>query len=75
MNNTLEGIKSRITEAEEWINVLEDRMVEINATEQKIRGKIKRNEDSLRVLLENIKCTNIHIIGVPKGEQRERERT
>jgi len=75
MNNTLEGIKSRITEAEERINVLEDRMVEINATEQKIRGKIKRNEDSLRVLLENIKCTNIHIIGVPKGEQRERERT
>ena len=75
MNNTLEGIKSRITEAEEWINVLEDRMVEINATEQKIRGIIKRNEDSLRVLLENIKCTNIHIIGVPKGEQRERERT
>ena len=50
-------------------------MVEINATEQKIRGKIKRNEDSLRVLLDNIKCTNIHIIGVPEGEQRERERT
>ena len=28
MNNTLEGIYSRITEAEEWINDLEDRMVE-----------------------------------------------
>ena len=34
MNNTLEGIHSRITEAEAWINDLEDRMVEINATEQ-----------------------------------------
>ena len=34
MNNTLEGINSRTTEAEEWINDLEDRMVEINATDQ-----------------------------------------
>ena len=75
MNNTLEEISNRITEAEEWINDLEDRMVEINATEQKIGEKIKRNEDSLRVLLD-IKCTNIRIIlGVPEGEQRERERT
>ena len=31
MNNTLEGIQSRITEAEERINDLEDRMVEITA--------------------------------------------
>ena len=35
-NNTLEGIHSRIIEAEEWINDLEDRMVEITATEQNI---------------------------------------
>ena len=34
MNNTLEGINSRITEAEERINDLEDRMVEITATKQ-----------------------------------------
>ena len=37
MNNTLEEINSRITEAEEWINSdLENRMVEITATEQNI---------------------------------------
>ena len=34
MNNILEGIKSRITEAEEWISDLEDRMVEVNAAKQ-----------------------------------------
>ena len=71
MNNTLEGINSRITEAEEWINGLEDRMVEITATEQNIEKRIKRNEDSLRDLWDNIKCTNIHIRGVPEGEERE----
>ena len=35
MKNTLEGINSRITEAEEQISDLEDRMVEFTATEQK----------------------------------------
>ena len=33
---------------------------------------MKRNEDSLRHLWDNIKCTNIHIIGVPEGEEREK---
>ena len=36
MNNTLEGINSRITEAEEWKSDLEDRMVEIIASKQNI---------------------------------------
>ena len=29
-------------------------------------------ETSLRHLWDNIKCTNIHIIGVPEGGERER---
>ena len=69
MKNTLEGINSRITEAEEWINDLEDRMVEFTATEQNKEKGMKRNEDSLRDLWENIKHNNICIIGVPEGEE------
>ena len=42
MNNTLEGIRSRITETEEWINDWEDRMVETTTTEQNIE---KKNEN------------------------------
>ena len=42
MNNILEGINSRITEAEEQINDLEDRMVEITATEKNIEKRMKR---------------------------------
>ena len=72
MNNTLQGINSRITEAEEWINDLEYRMVEITATEQNIEKRMKRNEDSLRDFWDNIKRTNIHIIGVPERGEREK---
>ena len=43
MNNTLEGIHSRITEAEAQINDLEDRMVGLIATEQSIEKRMKRN--------------------------------
>ena len=42
MNNTLEEIHSRIIDAEAWINDLEDRMVEITATEQNIKKKNKK---------------------------------
>ena len=72
MKTTLEGINNRITEAEEWISDLEDGMVEFTAAEQTKEKKMKRNEDSLRDLWDNIKCNNIRIIGVPEGEEREK---
>ena len=71
IKNTLEGINSRISEAEEWISELEDKMVEITSEEQnKVKG-MKRTEDSLRDLWDNIKCTNIWITGIPE-EKRKR---
>ena len=71
MKNTLKGINSRITEVEEQISDLEDRMVEFTAAEQNKEKRMKRNEDSLRDLWDNIKHNNIHIIWVPEGEERE----
>ena len=52
-------------------NYLEDRMVEITAAEQNLEKRMKRNEDSLRDLWDNIKYTNTCIIGVP-GEERKK---
>ena len=47
-------------EAEDRINEVEDRMVEINEAERKKEKKrIKRNEDKLRDLWDNVKCPNI----------------
>ena len=45
-------------------------MVEITEAEEN-KEKLKRNEDSLRDLWDNIKCTNIRIIGVPEEEKRK----
>ena len=73
MKNTLEGISSRKTEAEECISDLEDRMAEFTAMEQNKEKRLKRNEDSLGDLWDNIKHNNICIIGVPEGEERERK--
>ena len=44
MNNTLEGINSRKTEAEEQINDLEDRMVEITASEQNTQKRMEKKK-------------------------------
>ena len=72
IKNTLDWINSRITEAEEWISELEDRMLEIATTEQNKEKRMKRIEDSLRDLWDNIKCTNIRVIGVPEEQQKEK---
>ena len=47
--------------------------MEITEAEQNKEKQIKRNEDSLRNLWNNIKCSNIHIIGVSEGKEREKE--
>ena len=48
MINTLEGINNRITEAEEQISDLEDRMVEITAAKHMEKNIEKKNKQKLR---------------------------
>uniref|UniRef100_A0A8D0YTM2 L1 transposable element RRM domain-containing protein n=1 Tax=Sus scrofa TaxID=9823 RepID=A0A8D0YTM2_PIG len=71
IKNSLEAAKSRIQEAEERIREVEDRLVETTDAKQKREKRSKTNEESRRELWDNVKRTNIHIIGVPEGEERE----
>ena len=78
MNNTvnetkisLKGISSRITEAQERISDLGDKIEEITTTEQNTEKRMKRIKDSLRDVWDNIKCTNIRIIGIPEEEEKK----
>ena len=47
--------------------------MEITTPEQNKEKRMKRIEDSLRDLWDNIKCTNIRIIGVPEEEEKKKE--
>ena len=72
VRNSLEGINNRITKAEERISDLEDKIGEMTTAEQNKEKRMKRIEDSLRDLWDNIKYTNIRMIGVPEEEKRKK---
>ena len=44
--------------------------MEITTAEQNKEKRMKRIEDSLRDLFDNIKCIKIHITGVPEEEEK-----
>ena len=46
-------------------------MVEINKAERKKEKRIKRNEDNLRDLWDNVKCPNIRIISIPEEDKKK----
>ena len=48
-------------------------MVEINESERKKEKRIKRNEDNLRDLQDNMKRSNIRIIEVPVKEDKKKD--
>ena len=48
-------------------------MMEITSEEQNKVKRMKRIEDRLRDLWDNIKCTNIRIIGVPEEEEEKKK--
>ena len=47
-------------------------MVEITSKEQNKVKRMKRTEDSLRDLWDNIKCTNIQILGVTEEKEKKK---
>ena len=73
IKNTPEATNSTIMEAKDRINEVKDRMVEINESERKKEKRIKRNEDNLRDLWDNVKCPNVRIIGVPEEEDKKKD--
>ena len=62
----------KVSKAEEWINELEDRVMEITTTEMYKEKRMNIIEDSLRDNWDNIKHSNIHIINVLEVKERKK---
>ena len=69
--DNIKGTNSKGKETENQINNFEEKE-EINIQPaQNEKTRIQKNEERLRNLWDNFKHSNIHIIGVPEGEQEE----
>ena len=69
IKNTLEGMTSRLSDTEEHISDMEDRIMKISTAK---RGTKLKNENDFRDLQSNIKHTHIHIMGVTEEVRRRR---
>ena len=63
-------MNSKLNDTKEWISW--KTVVEITNAEPKKEKRMKRIEDSLRDRWDNIKRTNIRIIGVPEEEEKKK---
>ena len=68
----METTTARIEEAEERIGELEDKIMEKEEAEKKRDKNIQEQEGRIRELSDVIKRNNIHIIGIPEEEEREK---
>ena len=73
VKNNLQGNNSRVEEAENQINDLEQKEAKNNQAEQQEGNRVQRNEENVSSLRDNFKRSNIHIIGMPEGEEREQD--
>ncbi|KAK1345103.1 hypothetical protein QTO34_013810 [Cnephaeus nilssonii] len=71
IKNTMESFNSRLQEAEDRISELEDQVQKQAQAEQQLEKKIKKQEESLRELRDNMKRSNMRIIGLPEGQEEQ----
>ena len=73
IKENVQGINSDGKETGTQIKAL-DQKEEINIQPEKNeKTRIQKNEERLRNLWDNFKCSNIQIIGVPEGDEEEQE--
>ena len=72
MKHTMEVFKSRLDVVEETVNGIEIREEEYKEAEAQREKGISKNERILREMYDQSKGNDIHIIGVPEEEEREK---
>ena len=72
IKENIQGTNSEGKETRTQINDLEQKEEIDIQPEQNEKTRILKNEERLRNLQDNLKCSNIQIIGVPEGARRAR---
>ena len=72
MQSKPDVLTARVNEAEEQISELEDGMVEEKAETETWLKKIQSQERRLREITESMKRSNVRIISIPEGVEKER---
>ena len=70
MQTELKAIKSRMNNAEERMSDVEDKIMEITQSGQQTENQMKKHESNIRVLWDNIKSANLHIIAIPEEKKK-----
>ena len=73
MKNNWQGNNSRMDKAENQINDLEYQEAKHNPSEQREKKRIQKTKDSVSSLWDKFKWSNICIIGMPEGEEKEQQ--
>uniref|UniRef100_A0A7N5P291 L1 transposable element RRM domain-containing protein n=1 Tax=Ailuropoda melanoleuca TaxID=9646 RepID=A0A7N5P291_AILME len=72
MQSKLEALTARVTEAEERVSELEDGLVEEKTKIEAGLKKIHAHECRLREITDSMKRSNVRIIGIPEGVEKNR---
>ena len=72
MQTELKALKSRLNNAEGQMSDLEDKIMEITQSGWQTENQMKKHESTIRDIWYNIKQANLHIIGIPEGEEKEK---
>ena len=73
IKKNIQGTNSEGKEIGTQINNLEEKEDTNVQQEQNEETRIQKSEERLRNLWDNLKCSNIWIIGVPEGEEQQQE--
>ncbi|MBF0806835.1 hypothetical protein IR116_08805, partial [Streptococcus sp. 19428wA2_WM07] len=78
MKNTMDQIKqntdslnARVDNLEEQISIIEDRQAEWLQTEEERELRMKKKEENLREISDSMRRTNLRIIRIPEGVEKE----
>ena len=73
IKNNIQGNDSTVDEAENQINGWKHKEVKTNHQNNKKKKESKKSKDSISSLWDNFKRSNMHIIGMPEGKEKEQE--